>query len=173
MAVYFYSSTCILTRRKNIQPYSTSNCLIRYIYWQIISILCEFSGRGMKSGDNFQMLYDLADKFNAAGWWISCIHVQCSMSQTQIQDYFQGVHHFKEGVVCALSFNYEKSRIIVKNIWEKIDFIRGSSHESLFGIIYSRVRGTWSSFYHCVDHAVTYWFIFNLVFKEILHTKDY
>lgn len=28
--------------------------------------LCYISGRGMKSGENFKLLYDLADKLNAA-----------------------------------------------------------------------------------------------------------
>lgn len=33
------------------------------------------SGRGMKNGENFQLLYDLADKIGAAGrWWNTFIY---------------------------------------------------------------------------------------------------
>lgn len=29
--------------------------------------LCVITGRGLKNGENFKLLYDLADKLNAAG----------------------------------------------------------------------------------------------------------
>ena len=29
--------------------------------------MSQFTGRGMKNGENFSLLYDLADKLNAAG----------------------------------------------------------------------------------------------------------
>ena len=32
-----------------------------------LKLSCVCSGRGMKNGDNFKLLYDLADKFGAAG----------------------------------------------------------------------------------------------------------
>lgn len=36
-------------------------------YFMSICRLSVITGRGLKSGDNFKLLYDLADKLNAAG----------------------------------------------------------------------------------------------------------
>ena len=33
-----------------------------------VELIYPISGRGMKNGENFQLLYDLADKMGAAGW---------------------------------------------------------------------------------------------------------
>ena len=38
-----------------------------YSQHTIISSLLLFLGRGLKNGENFQLLYDLAGKLNAAG----------------------------------------------------------------------------------------------------------
>lgn len=46
-------------------------CIIHFICCLVLNDLNNIDilllGRGMKSGDNFKILYDLAEKFNAAG----------------------------------------------------------------------------------------------------------
>lgn len=37
------------------------------LLYMMLCMVYNFSGRGMKNGENFQLLYDLADKIGAAG----------------------------------------------------------------------------------------------------------
>ena len=50
------------------QPSDLSTCAYRVIHqYMLYHDIFDSVGRGMKSGENFEMLYNLAQKMNAAG----------------------------------------------------------------------------------------------------------